>query len=357
MSIYKRPDSKFYWCTFFYKGNLVRLSTKEVGKKPAKAKAIQLEANYKPKKPQTKLDHIINRFLIFAYNNHTEDTYRFDKRVLNRFAEFADKKEINPKLFEDWKDHRVLTVKKVTINRELTLFQSMFGLAVEWKMLDENPYTGTKKFKDDSQSEKVKFFTENQLDLIRDKSKDRTDLYERIYFTLRTGLRRSELINLYWDDINFDSWMLTVQGKKGWTPKNKKARVIPIHPDIRKILLERKLEAMSPLVFPNSFGKLKNKNNMSREIRGFLRKIGLYQPHFGWHTLRHNFASNLVMNGAPLYSVSKLLGHSNQRTSELYSHLQPDHLKSVIDLLDYSRSDKNVKGNVKPKLIKEVEKG
>jgi site-specific recombinase XerD len=53
------------------------------------------------------------------------------------------------------------------------------------------------------------------------------------------------------------------------------------------------------------------------------------------HSLRHTFASHLVMAGVDLYSVSKLLGHSSVKITETYAHLLPDHLKKPINLLHY----------------------
>ena len=55
------------------------------------------------------------------------------------------------------------------------------------------------------------------------------------------------------------------------------------------------------------------------------------------HTLRHTFASHLVMQGVDLYTVSKLLGHSEIQTTQIYAHLAPDHLRAAItNLPDFS---------------------
>lgn len=52
------------------------------------------------------------------------------------------------------------------------------------------------------------------------------------------------------------------------------------------------------------------------------------------HSCRHTFASHLIMNGADLYSVSKLLGHAGIKTTEIYAHLAPDYLKAAVDRLN-----------------------
>ena len=53
------------------------------------------------------------------------------------------------------------------------------------------------------------------------------------------------------------------------------------------------------------------------------------------HNLRHTFASHLVMNGTDLYTVSKLLGHSSVKVTQIYAHLTPDYLKASVDRLKY----------------------
>ena len=55
---------------------------------------------------------------------------------------------------------------------------------------------------------------------------------------------------------------------------------------------------------------------------------------FKFHDLRHDYASRLVMAGTPLYTVARLLGHSDSHTSERYSHLAPDHLRDAVAKLD-----------------------
>lgn len=63
-----------------------------------------------------------------------------------------------------------------------------------------------------------------------------------------------------------------------------------------------------------------------------LKRAGL--RHIGWHALRHTFASHLVMRGAPIKAVQKLLGHSTIEMTMRYSHLTPDARRDAVRLLD-----------------------
>jgi site-specific recombinase XerD len=53
------------------------------------------------------------------------------------------------------------------------------------------------------------------------------------------------------------------------------------------------------------------------------------------HTLRHTFASHLVMSGVDLTTVQKLLGHASIETTQIYAHLAPDHLRAAMETIDY----------------------
>lgn len=336
--LYRRKDSKLWYCSFFHKGKRVRLSTGFVDKRKARDRAVQLQANYRPRqRPKTDLDRLVNEYLDFASSDHSKDTYRFDRMTLDKFLKFAGKKKLEPLLFEKYKRERALSVSKATVNRELDVLRSMCNLAVDWRLLEKNPYR-VKKFKDDSQAERVKFFTHAQVDLLLTKSRG-TPLHDIILFAVNTGLRRSELVYLTWNDIDLDTWRVTVQAKPklGWKPKNRRARTVPIPKQCHSMLLERKAKSLSLFVFPNTLGGLKDKDNLTRELRGLLKRVGLYSPHLGCHTLRHSFASRLVLKGVALYKVAKLLGHSNEKTTELYAHLQPRDLEDAIERIDFGR--------------------
>jgi site-specific recombinase XerD len=69
------------------------------------------------------------------------------------------------------------------------------------------------------------------------------------------------------------------------------------------------------------------------EELGFNKKVSDDRQKVVFHTLRHTYASRLVMSGVDLYTVQKLMGHSTISMTERYSHLAPDHLKKAVKML------------------------
>ena len=72
---------------------------------------------------------------------------------------------------------------------------------------------------------------------------------------------------------------------------------------------------------------------LTHRFKKFLRGLGIEGS---LHSFRHTFASHLIMKGADLYSVSKLLGHASIKTTEIYAHLAPDYLKAAVGRLEFN---------------------
>ena len=101
-----------------------------------------------------------------------------------------------------------------------------------------------------------------------------------------------------------------------------------MHPAVIDIL--KKLPKNTKYVFMSPEGCKINSHNLQRRYFAKITKK-LKLKGVTIHTLRHTFASHLVMKGVDLLTVSRLLGHSNTKTTEIYSHIAPDHLQSAID--------------------------
>jgi integrase len=153
---------------------------------------------------------------------------------------------------------------------------------------------------------------------------------------LNTGLRLGELVNLQWADIDFRRRLLKVQRKADWTPKAGE-RQIPLTPEMAKCLRDfRPPKAQkTDYVFSR-----RDNERFSGSLRKVFARIARYaglEDVTKIHTLRHTFASHLVMSGVDLPTVQRLLGHSDIQTTMVYSHLAPEHLAGAVSRLPFGQ--------------------
>ena len=118
--------------------------------------------------------------------------------------------------------------------------------------------------------------------------------------------------------------------------KSRLDRTIPINSKLLKILQVRlknsSVDFEVDYVFQRSKGVRLNGEFVSKNFKRAVRKTSLDQKiHF--HSLRHSFASNLVQKNVPIYAVKELLGHSDIRTTQIYSQLSQQNFMSMIELL------------------------
>jgi site-specific recombinase XerD len=149
-----------------------------------------------------------------------------------------------------------------------------------------------------------------------------------------SGLRVSELVNLDRDSINIRRREFMVRGKR------QKDRPVFMSEDAAQ-LLEAYLQARTDNVKPlfiryggsetvdnsGDYGRL-TPRSIQRIVAQYARLAGITK-HVTPHTLRHSFATGLLMNGADLRSVQSMLGHSNIATTQIYTHITDPHLKEV----------------------------
>ncbi|MEN8254533.1 MAG: site-specific tyrosine recombinase XerD [Verrucomicrobiota bacterium] len=145
-----------------------------------------------------------------------------------------------------------------------------------------------------------------------------------------SGLRVSELANLQLADLHLDEGYIRVIGK------GRKERVIPVGGESTR-LLRRYLEETRPLLCENPHVQnvfvSKRESGLCRQrlwqiIKEYTKKAGIMK-NVTPHTLRHSFASHLLANGAPLRVIQEMLGHADIATTQIYTHVDPNRLKSI----------------------------
>ncbi len=145
-----------------------------------------------------------------------------------------------------------------------------------------------------------------------------------------SGLRLAELAGLKWTQIDFASGLITVRGK------GNKTRMVPVGSYAASALLEwRKVRGTfasfeEPHVFVSKFGNPISTRTIQVRIRYWAQRQGLPRKVYP-HLLRHSFASHLLESSGDLRAVQELLGHADISTTQIYTHLDFQHLASVYD--------------------------
>ncbi len=186
----------------------------------------------------------------------------------------------------------------------------------------------------------VTFLTPEELERLfkTPKTDTQNGLRDRAIMELlfSSGLRVSELVGLDRDHINLKRKEFMVRGK------GQKDRPIFISPEAASWVsqyLEARQDNSKPLFIRYSGNKKVNLDGnfyrlTARSVQRMISRYALLAgitKHVSPHTMRHSFATDLLMNGADLRSVQAMLGHSNIATTQIYTHVTDPHLKEVYD--------------------------
>ncbi len=222
---------------------------------------------------------------------------------------------------------------KKTVNNLLAVLSKTLSLARDWELIDSVPKV--EWFRVPKAAFDFLTFEEAET-LVRCAEPGRWQTM--IILAINTGLRISELAGLSWSDINLPGRKLLVRQRvyKGDldSPKSGKAREMPLNKTASDALASLPRRVGSNWVFPQKDGGyLRNpQHSCADAIRRQARLAGLRS--IGWHTLRHTFASHLVMKGVPIKAVQELMGHGSLAMTERYAHLSPTVRIEAVGLLD-----------------------
>jgi len=214
---------------------------------------------------------------------------------------------------------------KSTVNRYLALLKKMLNIAIEEGYLEHNPVTKI-KFYSEKDNLKERILSEEEEKRLMDESPDH--LKSIITVALQTGMRLGEILNLEWEQIDFQDQSILVE-----KTKSGRSRTIPINPLLFKELQKlRSDNGQSPYVFPNpETGK--PLTTVKTSFTGACRRAGIEGLRF--HDLRHTFASLMLMRGAKPKVISEALGHSSVAfTMDVYSHIIDGMQEEAMALLD-----------------------
>jgi len=211
-----------------------------------------------------------------------------------------------------------------TVNRILTSLSHAFSVAVEeWEWLSDNPMRRVRKLREPRG--RVRFLSDEEKERLLEACRESKCecLYAVVVLALSTGMRRGEIMNLKWQDIDFKRGLMVLH-----KTKNNERRGVPLVGHAHELLEERRKE--SGLVFAGT--NLEKPLDMEAAWQGALKRAEIKD--FRFHDLRHSAASYLAMNGATATEIAEILGHKTLQMVKRYSHLSSEHLKGVMSGLD-----------------------
>jgi integrase len=281
--------------------------------------------------PNISWEEFVEKYLSYSKTNKRPKSVQRDVATIKIFTDLMKPIKVaslTPQMFEDYKAKRVESgVKPSSVKRELNTLKNMVRKAYEWGYLPENFSSQIKKLKDSNQAKKVRFFSKEEIEKLLKVSSE--TVKRIILIGLNTGFRIGEIVNLTWDDIDFNRKVAIVQAKQDWQPKDNDLREVPLKDNFVKTLKEWKQNTKSQYVL----GKKFTTEQASSLFRKYARLAGITDA--SAHILRHTFASYLAMAGVDLYTIAKLLGHSNISTTQIYAHLLPDILRNAVNKLPF----------------------
>lgn len=311
------------------------------------------EAEAQRQTQETQRELILRNFLEDVYipdskRRGLKTVSKTEQIIKTHFEDFLDYRldQITPKLIEKWQtDTLAEGLKPSSINRALNPLRAIMTIAVEKEYLDIHPLKRCKNLKltDDIKERYLQpdeekrlreqlevWNTKKLLQLSPDENRVYGDhVMPIVLVALNTGMRKGEIFKLTWSNVSFENNIITVAGE---TAKSSKKRHINMNKETQRVLDNwGKQSSRRGLVFPNPVnGKpLVDIKSMWKSI---LKDADIQG--FRFHDLRHTFASKLVIKGAPLYMVQKLLGHSTLEMTMRYAHLSPESTAQAVALLD-----------------------
>lgn len=267
-------------------------------------------------------DEIAQDFLNYSRNN--KSSYQRDLSIIKNLKPFFGKRlpEITPILIEEYKGRRLKEGKApATVNKEIGTIRAMFNWAIRNGKATENPIKRVRMLKEENT--RTRYLSRDEMRRLLDACP--VNLERVVMCALLTGMRRGEILNLKWDDVNLHQGVVLLKHTK-----TGRMREIPISGALEKVLLECHQNTDGVYVFCEQ-GKSYKGKRIDYVFPNILRTANIQD--FTFHDLRHTAASYMVMAGLDLATVRDILGHKKIDMTLRYAHLAPVHKREAMEIL------------------------
>ena len=273
---------------------------------------------------------------LLTVNGYRLELRKFSEYIIKRTS---DLNEINITLIRSYihtiKEERNLS--NTSIYKKIAILKSYFNFLEDEEIIAKKP---TRKIHFPRKEKQIpKVLTHQEFEwlikclrysparcrknYVRDKL-----IFHMLYYC---GLRRSELLNLDWDDVNLDSKLLFIR-----STKNKSDRIIPIHSKVLELLelyLDQRLPLATRALIVGEKDKRLTVTSFTLLINMHLMISGLKKKGYTAHSFRHSFATRLTEKNVHILLVQRLLGHLSLDSTKIYVHFESDNFRQAIDYI------------------------
>lgn len=279
-------------------------------------------------------DYLLN---VRRYSSNTVSSYSFDICDFTKFIRGLGKifKDIKVDDVKSWiLDLTERQIGKRSIKRKMSSLKSFYAWMYLQKKVDSDPFEYVHSPK--ATHALPDFFSEKEIDSLLTANEKRTDRLKNrdqalLMLMFASGLRASEVVNLTFNQVDFDNRIMKISGK------GNKDRLVPFTNSAKEAMLNyinglRKdlLKEDTKYIFLNSQGNKMTVRGLEYILDEIEAKTGLYGK-IHPHMLRHSFATKMVNRGADLRTIQELLGHSSIETTSIYTHVAYENMKETYE--------------------------
>lgn len=279
-------------------------------------------------------DYLLN---VRRYSSNTVSSYSFDICDFTKFIRGLGKifKDIKVDDVKSWiLDLTERQIGKRSIKRKMSSLKSFYAWMYLQKKVDSDPFEYVHSPK--ATHALPDFFSEKEIDSLLTANEKRTDRLKNrdqalLMLMFASGLRASEVVNLTFNQVDFDNRIMKVSGK------GNKDRLVPFTNSAKEAMLNyinglRKdlLKEDTKYIFLNSKGNKMTVRGLEYILDEIEVKTGLYGK-IHPHMLRHSFATKMLNRGADLRTIQELLGHSSIETTSIYTHVAYENMKETYE--------------------------
>ena len=269
-----------------------------------------------------------NYILTKNYSDNTHTSYISDLYYFYLFVK-KDLRKVNDKDIRSYLEElNKQNEKPTSIRRKISTLKSFYKYLYKNNYIDKKDYPLNKTVYPKVEKRLPKFIYYNDLlEILDESTRDKDGIRDRLIIEMlyATGVRVSELVNIKYNDIDFNNRRIRVCGK------GNKERIVyygEYAEDVLKEYMNTHIKNDNGYVFINSKGGQLTSRGVRYIIDNIMNRLSV-KVHVTPHVLRHTFATDMLNNGCDIKVVQELLGHASLQTTEVYTHVTNERLKEV----------------------------